>query len=162
MSSSHCRKQVSPLSTQFIITDVAHQSLWANNRRRYQNCRVPRMFANLLHTVYQCLRQWLGVMEAEGSRLTGAQTYRLLLSLGGRRRSIMEFRLPPFVTFHVRTSTHKCSILPVSQFLSQVLIFPKVCNGENCSCIWLDRNSFHLHLHNWQKESVCDDTVPVK
>lgn len=57
---------------------------------------------------------------------------------------------------------YKCSILPVSQFLSQVLIFPKVCNGENCSCIWLARNSFHLYLNNWQKESVCDDTVSIK
>lgn len=70
------RKQISPLG----VTDVAHRSLRANKHkcRRKQDC---------LRANYKHLRQWLEVMEAEGSRLTGAQTFRLLLPLKGRSRS---------------------------------------------------------------------------
>lgn len=119
-----------------------------------QTQKIPELSVsqNVCELTAYCISMSETVVRSNGSR--GIQTHwsadRLLWSLGGRRRSIMEFRLPPFVSF-------QCSILPVSQFLSQVLIFPRVCNGENCSCIRLARNSFHLYLHNWQKESVCDD-----
>lgn len=80
----------------------------------------------------QSLRR--GVMEAEGSRLTGAQMRRLLLCLGGR--SIVGFsRLPPFALF--------C----VSEVLSRAVSFQSW--SYKCRL-----KSSHLHVKNQTKGKI--------
>lgn len=150
------QKRASPLSTQFIITDVALQGVRLcgpthvcthTNTRRYQNCGIIRMFckfANSDQAVYKWLRQ-----RFRGNRSRGIQTHwsadTQAFVVSGLEKEKHPGAQAAFIS---ATNTHECSLSPVPPSLLQVLNFQRVCNEQHCyraaACIWLTLNSFHL------------------